>query len=163
MAAAALAFGGRAEVRNIFGFMPLVAYDSLDDLQQANASLVAPGTPFARGVYLPASTDMGDVSMIRPSLHLYFDGFDGTAHTDSFLASDTQAAYVNPAKYLALNAIDLLYGDAAIGHRVAAEKCPMTKEEYLRAMAGFSTTRRFDYVSETGVAVSDEAAREDVK
>ena len=147
--ASAVAFGGRAEVHNIFGFMPLIAYDSLDDLQQANVALVAPKTPFTRGIYRPASTDMGDVSMIRPSLHLYFDGFAGTAHTDSFLATDLQAAYVNPAKYLALNAIDLLYGDASCGSRVAAEKCPMTKEEYLRAMEGFSSIKSFDHFKNT--------------
>lgn len=141
--AAAIAFGGETEVHNIFGFMPLIAYDSLDDLQLANVAFVSPGTPCTRGVYRPSSTDMGDVSMIRPSLHLYFNGFTGTAHTDSFLATDPQAAYVNAAKYLALNTIDLLYDDASCGRRIAAEKCPMTKEEYLRAMAAFSSIRKF--------------------
>ncbi len=141
--AAAIAFGGETEVHNIFGFMPLIPYESLDNLMIANAAFVAPDTPCTRGIYRPSSTDMGDVSMIRPSLHLYFDGFTGTAHTDSFLAKDLHAAYVNSAKYLALNTIDLLYDNASCGVRIAAEKCPMTKDEYIKAMERFSSTRKF--------------------
>lgn len=141
--AASLAFGGRAEVRNIFGFMPLVPYAPLDEIHEANCRFIAPDAPFTRGVYRPSSTDMGDVSMIRPSLHAYFRGFDGTAHTDSFLVKDPVQAYVDSAKVLALDLADLLFGGAEKAKEIAKLHVPMTKEQYLTAMHGFSSVRRF--------------------
>ena len=141
--AVAIAFGGETEVQNIFGFMPLIAYDELDDLHQRNVQAIAPGAPFTRGIYRPSSTDMGDVSMIIPSLHGYFRGFAGTAHTDDFLAVDPQQAYVDSAKMLAMDAIDLLWGDASCGRKIAALKCPMDKKTYLEKMRGFSSTLTF--------------------
>ena len=142
--AAAVAFGGTAEVCNLFGFMPLVAYADLDDIHENNARFVAPEAPFERGVYRPSSTDMGDVSMIMPALHGYFRGFSGTAHTDDFLAADPVQAYVEPAKMLALNVIDLLYGDGGCAAKIAAAKPPMTRAEYLKRMDGFSSRQVFD-------------------
>lgn len=141
--AAAVAFGGESEVQNIFGFMPLVPYSDFDALHEENVRLVAPDAPFSRGIYRPSSTDMGDVSMIRPSLHAYFRGFEGSAHTDTFLAADKKAAYVDSVKYLVLNAIDLLYGDAEKGLRIASLPTPMSKQEYIKAMHSFSSVKKF--------------------
>ena len=123
--------------------MPLVPYDAFDELHRENVKIVSPDTPFTKGIYRPSSTDMGDVSMIRPSLHAYFRGFQGSAHTDTFLASDKKAAYVDSVKYLVLNAIDLLWDDAATGKRIAALPTPMNKEEYIKAMKGFSSVKKF--------------------
>jgi len=103
-----------------------------------------PDAPFTRGIYRPSSTDMGDVSMIIPSLHGYFRGFAGTAHTDDFLVSDPHQAYVDSAKMLALDAVDLLWGDAAAGKAAAAVKCPMDKAQYLENMRAFSSQQEFD-------------------
>ncbi len=142
--AAAIAFGGAAEVRNLFGFMPLIAYDALDDIHERNIrEWIAPDAPFTRGIYRSASTDMGDVSMIMPSLHAYFRGFSGTAHTDDYLVCDPKQAYVDSAKMLALNAIDLLRDDAACGLAAAEAESPMSKAEYLKKMRGFSSRRQF--------------------
>jgi len=132
--ASAMAFGGSAEVRNLFGFMPLVPYAELDTIHEKNVSLIAANDPFERGVYRPSSTDMGDVSMIRPSLHPYFQGFSGTAHSDDFLVSDPEKAYVDSIKFLALDAVDLLYGDASQGRKIAAMKSPMDRKQYLEEM-----------------------------
>ena len=123
--------------------MPLVPYAPLDEIHEENCRFVSPGAPVTRGVYRPSSTDMGDVSMIRPSLHAYFRGFDGTAHTDSFLVKDPVQAYVDSAKVLALDLADLLFGDAEKAKEIAKLPVPMTKDQYLTAMRGFSSVRRF--------------------
>lgn len=137
----AIAFGGKATVENIFGFMPLVNYPEFDEIHIRNITgIVAPGEPFTRGVYRPASTDMGDVSMLMPSLHGYFRGFAGTAHTDGFLVTDPVQAYVDPAKILALNAIDLLFGDAECGKDIGALPPMMGKDLYLKEMRAFSSS-----------------------
>ena len=124
--------------------MPLVAYDTLDEIHERNIrEWIAPNAQFTRGIYRPSSTDMGDVSMILPSLHAYFRGFSGTAHTDDFQVCDARQAYVDSAKMLALNAIDLLWGNAETGKQVATAKSPMDKGEYLSKMRGFSSRRCF--------------------
>lgn len=142
--ASSIAFGGEAEVHNIFGFMPLVPYEGLDGIHEENCrNIVDKEASFVKGVFRPSSTDMGDVSMIMPSLHGYFRGFAGTAHTEDFLAEDKIAAYVNSAKLLALDAIDLLWDDAGKAEELMKEKVPMTKEEYLEKMRGFSSVKHF--------------------
>ena len=50
---------------------------------------------------------------------------------------------MDSAKMLALNAIDLLWGDAGCGNAAVKAKCPMTKSEYLEKMRGFSSSRQF--------------------
>lgn len=141
---AVTAFGGAAEVQNIFGFMPLINYPELDEIHRLNVGIIAPGVPFKTGIYRPSSTDMGDVSMLKPSLHLYFRGFEGTAHTDGFLVKDKKQAYVDSAKMLALNVIDLLYDDASCGSMIAELPIPMSKEKYLEQMQSFSSSIKFE-------------------
>ncbi len=141
--AASVAFGGRAEVRNIFGFMPLIACEALDGLHERNLRDLLPDCPLTR-VFRAGSTDMGDVSMVMPALHFYFGGFKGNAHGDDFLVSDPRMAYGVSAKLLVMNVIDLLYGDAALGRQVAAEKAPMTKAEYIAAMDAFTSTVTYE-------------------
>ena len=143
--AAALAFGGEAAVENLFGFMPLIPYSDFDDLHIENAKMIAPEATFTRGIYRSSSTDMGDVSMIRPSLHAYFRGFEGTAHTDTFLVKDSCAAYVDAVKFLVFNAVDLLWDDASAARRIAALPTPMTKEGYISAMRRFSAVQSYSY------------------
>ena len=50
---------------------------------------------------------------------------------------------VDSAKMLALNVIDLLYGDARTGREIAALATPMDQEEYLQKMHGYSS--RIEY------------------
>jgi hypothetical protein len=87
---------------------------------------------------------MGDVSMLKPSLHLYFRGFEGTAHTDGFLVKDKKQAYVDSAKMLALNVIDLLYDDASCGSMIAELPIHMSKEKYIEQMQSFSSVIKFE-------------------
>lgn len=142
--AAAVAFGGKAVIENVFGFMPLVNYPELDDIHRDNVqNFIAPQAPFTSGIYRPSSTDMGDVSMIKPSLHGYFRGFSGTAHTVDFLVTDPVQAYVDSAKMLALNVIDLLFQDAQAGSRIAALSTPMDQDEYLQKMSFFSSKTEY--------------------
>ena len=61
----------------------------------------------------------------------------------SFLAADPVQAYVEPAKMLALDAIDLLWGDGSRAAGIAEEKPPLTRAEYLERMRGFSSRKVF--------------------
>ena len=52
---------------------------------------------------------------------------------------DQQIAAINPAKAMALTAIDLLYDGAREAHRIKAESRPLlTRDEYLKLVRGFA-------------------------
>ena len=60
-------------------------------------------------------------------------GFSGSLHRADFEVVDPNAAYIAPAKALALTALELLINDAAEGKRVIESFPPgLTKEEYLK-------------------------------
>ena len=60
------------------------------------------------------------------------------------LVTDKHTAYATSVKMMALDVIDLLYGDAALGRQIAAEKAPMTKAEYIAAMDAFTSTVTYE-------------------
>ena len=143
--AAALAFGGAAEINNILGYMPLRGYPELDRIHGDNLRRLAPQEQFPNSGHRGSSTDMGDVSMIMPILHAYFDGFSGKAHGADFLVTDQDKAYVRPAQILAMDVIDLLADAATAGKAVAGLKPPMTRDQYVEAMNRLTGRKQFDF------------------
>ncbi len=137
--AAAMAFGGDVEIDNLFGFMPLQVYPELDAVHRANLRLTGNQTKLPDGNHRGSSTDMGDVSMLMPVLHASTGGFTGSAHGPDYVVCDTEAAYILPAKLLAMNVIDLLYDQGEKGREIISRKAPMTKAEYIRTMEKFSS------------------------
>jgi hypothetical protein len=62
-------------------------------------------------------------------------GINGALHSCDYCIGDPEAAYLLPAKALALTVIDLLADDAAGARSVLKDfKAPMTKQEYLDFM-----------------------------
>jgi hypothetical protein len=75
---------------------------------------------------------MGDISHVMPTLHPYMGGASGSGHGADYAITDPRLAYVEPAKQLAMMAVDMLADGAAGARRVlAAEKPRMTREGYL--------------------------------
>lgn len=69
--------------------------------------------------------------MIMPALHAYTGGTDGMPHTRDFIVNDPGQAYLRPAKFLAMNVIELFYGNAESALAVAAAVSPkLSREEY---------------------------------
>jgi len=91
------------------------------------------------------STDMGDISHVMPTLHPYMGGASGHGHGADFAIADPGLAYVEPAKQLALMAVDLLWGDAGAARDILGGWTPlMTKEQYLTFQRGVARTELFD-------------------
>jgi hypothetical protein len=87
---------------------------------------------------------MGDISHLIPSVHPYAGGASGAGHGADYRIDDYSRAVLNPAKVLAMTAIDLLSDEAREGKRVIAEFKPqMTKEEYLAYQRRLSTKTLF--------------------
>jgi hypothetical protein len=80
-----------------------------------------------------------------PTLHPYMGGATGSGHGADYTIADPRLAYVEPAKQLALMAVDLLWDDAAAARDILRTWKPrMTKEEYLAFQRGIARTELYD-------------------
>ena len=76
---------------------------------------------------------MGDLSQIMPVIHPYSGGARGMGHASDYVVDDYNRAVIQPAKVMAMTAIDLLANGAAGASEVLANnRPPMTREQYLR-------------------------------
>ena len=146
--AGALAVGASVQITNIPGYLPMRHNPTLQELFRENsvglvgesAVLVMPARRNRGG-----STDMGDLSQIIPSCHPYASGAVGPGHSKEYLITDYELAVINPAKVLAMMAIDLLADGAAKGKEVVAEHRPaMAKDAYLRYQRERAEVIQFD-------------------
>ena len=98
-----------------------------------------------RSGHRSGSTDMGDISHVMPTLHPYMGGAQGSGHGADYSIADPRLAYIEPAKQLALMAVDMLYGGAEGARAVLrAEKPRLTKEAYLAFQRKIARTELFD-------------------
>ena len=83
-------------------------------------------------VWGKASSDMGDICNVMPSVHPYIGGATGVGHTANFLVKDAYLACVTGAKIITGVLKNLLMEEAALAKKVIAEKkVPYaSKEEY---------------------------------
>ena len=146
--AGALAVGASVEITNIPGYQPMRHDSGLQELFRRNAvdllgerlTMVIPNRRNRGG-----STDMGDLSHLIPSCHPYTGGATGPGHSKEYLITDYEAAVVNPAKIMAMVAIDLLAEDAAGAKEVMDSHRPaMTKRAYLKFQREQAQVIRFD-------------------
>ena len=142
--AGALAIGGAVEITTLPGYLPLSHDPSLINLFRANAqAVVGPANVRDKG-HGGGSTDMGDISHLVPTVHPYAGGASGAGHGADYRIDDYRKAVLNPAKVMAMTAIDLLADDAREAKRIKAEFKPqMTKDAYLSYLRRLSTTTLF--------------------
>lgn len=130
--AGASAVGGSVEIRNIPGYLPLTQDRNLSEIFKSNALEILGAGSVIDGGHQPASTDMGDVSHVLPTIHPFIGGFVGDPHAKNFDIKDAEMAYVIPTKIMAMTVIDLLAGNAGKAKEIISVFKPkMTKEEYL--------------------------------
>jgi len=89
----------RVTAERIQGYAPFHADLRLHALLEAAAE--ARGIQFVEEPFSAASSDMGDVSRLKPSIIIGLPGTNGRLHESEFRVTDEQAAYVFPAELLA--------------------------------------------------------------
>ena len=133
--AGALAVGASVKVTNIPGYLPMRHDIKIQDMFRLNSAnllgedsvLVIPNRRNRGG-----STDMGDLSQLIPSCHPYTTGAEGPGHSKDYIITDYQTAVINPAKVMAMVAIDMLAEGASKGKEVVETHRPaMQKSAYL--------------------------------
>jgi metal-dependent amidase/aminoacylase/carboxypeptidase family protein len=112
---------------------------------KANAAALLGADQVTETGHRSGSTDMGDISHVMPTLHPYMGGASGSGHGADFTIVDPKLAYLEPAKQLALMAVDMLWDDAKAAKEIMAGFKPrMTKEAYLSFQRGLARTELFD-------------------
>lgn len=132
---AAQMLGARAEIHTEAGYLPLNQEKSLGELFRKAAEQWIPQEQIYSGIDMVGSTDMGDLSQLLPCIQPTVGGFDGSLHGEDFRIADPYAAYVLPAKILALTVLSLLENNAERAKNIKKEFQPnMSKEQYIEAL-----------------------------
>jgi amidohydrolase len=143
--AGALALGAQVEIETLPGYLPLFNHAGMTKYFKANAATILGADQVTETGHRSGSTDMGDISHVMPTLHPYMGGASGSGHGADFTIADPKLAYLEPAKQLALMAVDMLWDDAKAAREIMAGFTPrMTKEAYLAFQRGIARTELFD-------------------
>jgi len=144
MRAGALAIGAMVEIETVSGYMPNNPDKRLVKLQYANCAQVVGESNMGAARHQTGSTDVGDLSMLMPVVHPRSGGTAGTPHSKQYYVRDHTLAAVNPAKSMAMLAIDLLYDNAAEAKRVIASAPPkLDRDAYLELRRSFDRRETF--------------------
>lgn len=133
--AGAHAVGANIEITELPGYLPILKHDSMEAVLRDNLEFLGLKDDIVEGGDFTGSFDFGDVSHIIPTLHPMFGGIKGGLHTKEYNIADEEAAYLLPAKAMALTVVDLLINEGAKAKDILKNFKPvMTKEEYLEFM-----------------------------
>ena len=146
---AAISIGANVEIIDAPGYAPLQNDKNMIDVAKRAAEIAYPGKTFAVGErYGTGSTDMGDISLLFPSIHPYAPGAIGTSHGDNYYIADPDLACIKCAEWQ-LNMLNIILSDGAKeGIRIKEEFTPMfaSKEEYFEYIEQFySSGNRIEY------------------
>lgn len=126
------AIGAKTIIKTLPGYLPLSCSRELNQLFIANAREFIPSEQIIDVGHFGASTDMGDVSHIMPTIHPFIGGVSGSLHVRDFKVADYYAACILPAKLLAMTVIDLLGEEAQKGKEILSSFKPLlTKNDYI--------------------------------
>lgn len=139
--AGAVALGGKAQVIDSPGQLPIVPDRNLAELFRENALHFYKEEEMLPRMQWTASSDMGDVSSLMPALHGLTGGITGGLHTADYRIVNVEDAYLIPIKVMAFTLVDLLADGADQAKKVIREFKPvMTKEEYLQYLRDIEQT-----------------------
>ena len=128
------AVGAETIITDLPGYLPTVLEYGLMDVMYENLkTLYKEDEVLYEAEAGAGSTDVGDVSVIMPTMQSNFCAVTGDFHSKDFGITDKETAYINTAKGLVMTAIDLLANGAEKALEIKKNFKPqMTKEEYLR-------------------------------
>ncbi len=129
--AGAMGVGASVEITTTAGYMPLRNDKQLSALWMKNAAeIVGEDNVSCLGPF-GGSTDMGDVTHLKPGIHPMVGAFSGDLHSKDFKVTDEEMAFIIPAKINALTVIDLLFGDECMAEKITADfKAEFSKDKY---------------------------------
>jgi|LWDU01.1.fsa_nt_gi amidohydrolase len=146
--AGAMAIGATVEISTSPGYMPSKFDPALCDLYDEGVIELLGDTATGRMPHRTSSTDMGDVSVLMPTMQSYAGGASGRTHSNGFEITDWELDVVDAGKALAAATISLLIDDASRGRKLIDDfEAPLTISEYLATLRGlqrFETFEKFE-------------------
>ncbi len=140
----ALAVGCDVEVINTPGYFPLRQDRNLSHAIEKNILKYIPSHRILRDSHGFASGDMGDISMLLPTVEIGIGGFSGTIHGDDFKTEDTNMAYGIPVRFFLDSIADLLSQNGEKGYFIMDNfKSGMDKQSYLQTLESFRKKKTF--------------------
>ena len=137
---AALSIGANVEIIDVPGYAPLKNDLNMISLAVRAAKAAYPEQTFiTNGKYGTGSTDMGEISLLFPSIHPYAPGASGTAHGDDYTIASPELACVACAEWQIEMLRLLLENDASEAKRIKAAFVPQfeSKEAYFEYIEAF--------------------------
>ncbi len=132
---AAQMVGATAEIETTCGYLPLKQDRTFGDVFKEVSAEFLKNEKIFEDKDIMGSTDIGDLSHLLPVIQPSSGGFDGVLHSKDFHVSDENAAYILPAKIMAVTAVRLLENKAKLGKKIKEDFTPlMTKEEYINLL-----------------------------
>ena len=112
---------------------------------------------FYTGEWCASSTDMGDISSLFPSIHMYTSGAEGTAHGKDYIITDPYKACVMGAKAELGLIIKLLENNAERAKEVIANFKPIfnSVDEYLAHKRSINMNKTTVIYNEDGTITLD--------
>ena len=143
--AGALAINCGLEIQDMPGYFPLHQDENLTELVKSHIKDYMDPGMIAQGTHGFASGDMGDISMMWPTVEIGIAGFTGTLHGKDFKTSDPEQAYKVPAHYFADTIADLLSNDGASAWKIKEAFVPvMDKKQYLETLEALKQTHIYE-------------------
>ncbi|UCD70484.1 MAG: amidohydrolase [Syntrophobacterales bacterium] len=133
--AGAMGVGAGVEITNTPGYLPISNDERLAHLWMDNASTLLGNENVRLLGPFGGSTDMGDLTHLKPGIHPFVGSFTGDLHSKDFRVDDEEMAFLIPAKIMAMATIELLSQEAREAKEIIAQFKPrLSKEEYLRLL-----------------------------
>jgi len=142
---AAMTIGATVEISTSPGYMPSLFDPALGDLYEKSVVELLGESATGRVPHRTSSTDMGDISMMMPTLHAYASGASGRTHSDEFEITDWQLDVIDAGKAMVSTVIDLLANDGTSAKDIIANfDARLSQEKYLETLRGFQRTETWN-------------------
>ena len=142
--AGAMAIGATVEISTSPGYMPSKLNPELNSVYDEAVRDLLGESGVGRMPHRTSSTDMGDVSLLIPTMQSYAGGASGRTHSNEFEITDWDLDVLEAGKALALTAFELLTQDAQRCRKIVNDfKAPFTIPDYLSTLRQFRRTDVF--------------------
>jgi metal-dependent amidase/aminoacylase/carboxypeptidase family protein len=143
--AGAMAIGAAVEISTSPGYIPSQFNPALNDIYDENVLALPGDLEVGRMPHRTSSTDMGDVSVLMPTMQSYAGGASGRSHSDEYEITDWELDVVEAGKALASTTISLLSDDATPARKLIDDfDAPLTIPEYLATLREFRNVEMYE-------------------
>lgn len=126
----AYAMGVEVEIDDVPGYLPVVQNEEMSEIFKNNAFDLFPDAIMETEKIGGASSDIGDIATIMPTIQPSIGGFSGGFHSKGLSVVNKEKAYIIPAKAMAMTAIDLLWDDCGVARDICKRFSGISSEEY---------------------------------